>query len=468
MFVGSVRAGHRRSLQRHGHERRSRTTRRASATARASSRSRGSAWPGTSTGDGKTALHASVGLSTTTRTSTRTGWTRWRRNPPAQNTPSIIYGTMDTLLAAGAQGAFANRPSDVFGIERDAQDARRATTTPSACSARSAGARCVDVTYAGFQMRQRRDGARHQLGAGRRAVRRHQPAERQPAEPDDRQADRVPAAVPRLPEHHHPLALRHCVTTTRCRCSSIAATSAACSSRSPTRSAKTVSDGTAQGIPTQNSVRWATRGTKVRHGSTQLHNLVINYTWDVPNGSRMWNHWLDARPARRLAALGRHGDRERRLVGREQHHHHRQRRLHRRRRWRRAAQTSAAMRLCTSGNCDPTPGEGGSYLNVAAFSRPADAATRQRAGARSSGCRRSSCRTCRSSRTSQLGGGRRIQFRWEAYNVFNQVNWSSINTNAQFNPAASRSTRTSARRQRPATRGSCRGRFGSHSDDVNS
>ena len=35
----------------------------------------------------------------------------------------------------------------------------------------------------------------------------------------------------------------------------------------------------------------------------------------------------------------------------------------------------------------------------------------------------------------QLGGGRRVQFRWEAYNVFNQVNWSTINTTAQFNPA---------------------------------
>ncbi len=35
----------------------------------------------------------------------------------------------------------------------------------------------------------------------------------------------------------------------------------------------------------------------------------------------------------------------------------------------------------------------------------------------------------------QIGGGRRIQFRWEMYNVFNQVNWSAINTNAQFNPA---------------------------------
>jgi hypothetical protein len=35
----------------------------------------------------------------------------------------------------------------------------------------------------------------------------------------------------------------------------------------------------------------------------------------------------------------------------------------------------------------------------------------------------------------QLGGGRRMQFRWEAYNVFNQVNWNEINTNAQFNAA---------------------------------
>jgi hypothetical protein len=28
-----------------------------------------------------------------------------------------------------------------------------------------------------------------------------------------------------------------------------------------------------------------------------------------------------------------------------------------------------------------------------------------------------------------------MQFRWEMYNVFNQVNWANINTNAQFNPA---------------------------------
>ena len=35
----------------------------------------------------------------------------------------------------------------------------------------------------------------------------------------------------------------------------------------------------------------------------------------------------------------------------------------------------------------------------------------------------------------QVGGGQRLQFRWEIYNLFNTVNWSAIDTSAQFNPA---------------------------------
>jgi hypothetical protein len=41
----------------------------------------------------------------------------------------------------------------------------------------------------------------------------------------------------------------------------------------------------------------------------------------------------------------------------------------------------------------------------------------------------------------QLGGGRRLQFRWEAYNVFNQINWSTLNTTARFNPAGEQGQR---------------------------
>jgi hypothetical protein len=33
-----------------------------------------------------------------------------------------------------------------------------------------------------------------------------------------------------------------------------------------------------------------------------------------------------------------------------------------------------------------------------------------------------------------IGGSRRIQFRWEMYNVFNHTQWATINTTAQFNP----------------------------------
>ena len=128
-----------------------RTTRRASATTRASSRSRalGLAWD--LRGDGKTALHASVGLYHNPHVNAN-GMDAMARNPPAQNTPSIIYGTMDTLLAAGAQGAFSNRPSDVFGVERDAKTPK--SYNYSVGVQREIGwGTVLDVTYAGFQMR---------------------------------------------------------------------------------------------------------------------------------------------------------------------------------------------------------------------------------------------------------------------------------------------------------------------------
>jgi hypothetical protein len=90
--------------------------------------------------------------------------------------------------------------------------------------------------------------------------------------------------------------------------------------------------------------------------------------------------------------------------------------------------------LCTSGNCDPTPGAGGSYFNIAAFSRPArgDIGNAPVTFFRLPKIVLSNMSIFKNF---QLGGQRRIQFRWEAYNVFNQVNWSLINRQAQFNAA---------------------------------
>ena len=92
------------------------------------------------TGDRKTALHASVGLYHNPHVNAN-GLDAMARNPPAQNTPSIIYGTMDTLLGVGAQGAFSNRPS-ACSASSATRRRRELQLLASASSGRSAGARC--------------------------------------------------------------------------------------------------------------------------------------------------------------------------------------------------------------------------------------------------------------------------------------------------------------------------------------
>ena len=49
--------------------------------------------------------------------------------------------------------------------------------------------------------------------------------------------------------------------------------------------AKTTSNGTGF-----NPLRMTPAWNDGPDGTTQLHNLVLNYTWDIPNGSRQWNH----------------------------------------------------------------------------------------------------------------------------------------------------------------------------------
>jgi hypothetical protein len=90
--------------------------------------------------------------------------------------------------------------------------------------------------------------------------------------------------------------------------------------------------------------------------------------------------------------------------------------------------------ICHS-NCDPTPGGTGRYLNVAAFSRPAGRSDYGNAARTFFRMPPIVLSNMAIFKNFQLGGGRRLQFRWEAYNVFNQVNWSTLNTTAQFNPA---------------------------------
>jgi hypothetical protein len=352
------------------------------------------------------------------------------RNPPAQNTPSIFYGTMDTLLAAGAAGAFSNRPSDVFGVQRDAH-------TPTSYNysigiQRELGwGTVLDVTYAGFQMRRAEiaksinsvpDGARFVDQNPQNA----NPQNPTTAKPNEFLRPYLGYQNITVREHYgtgynNSLQVQLNRRYIRGLQFAVAYTLA-----------KTITDGTAQGIPTQNSIRLGKAWNEGPASFTQLHNFVASYTWDIPGGSRLWNHWFS-----RGVLDGWQFSGDTAIVSGD---------------WMglntitttdnaditgsdvAARANFSGDALCTSGNCDATPGSGGSYLNIAAYSRPARG---QPGDAPVTFFRMPKIVLSNMSifKNFELGAGKRIQFRWEAYNVFNQVNWSEINRTPQFNAA---------------------------------
>jgi hypothetical protein len=329
------------------------------------------------TGNSKTAIHASVGTYHNPHVNAN-GMDAMARNPPAQNTPSIFYGTMDTLLAAGAQGAFSNRPSGVFGIQRDAPTP--VSYNYSVGVQRELGwGTVLDVTYAGFQMRNAEIAKSiNSVPDGARFLNIH-------------------------PENANP--------------------------QNPT-SAKP-SEFLRPYVGFQDITIREHYGTG--HNNSQLHNLVVSYTWDVPNGSRLWNSWLT-----RGLLDGWQFSGDTAVVTGD---------------WSGVSNVSTtdnfdftggdvAARpnvsgdvVCSTGNCDPTPGAGGSYFNIDAFSRPAGRGDIGNAPVTFFRLPKIVISNMSIFKNFRIGQNKRIQFRWEAYNVFNQVNWSSINTTAQFNAA---------------------------------
>ena len=84
-------------------------------------------------------------------------------------------------------------------------------------------------------------------------------------------------------------------------------------------------------------------------------------------------------------------------------------------------------------NCDPNPDGTGGFLDISAFSpvtKRGDLGNAGRSVFRLPWITNSNLALFKNF---ALGGGRRIQIRWEMYNVFNKVQWSAINTSAQFN-----------------------------------
>jgi hypothetical protein len=375
-------------------------------------------------GDAKTALHASVGLYHNPHVNAN-GLDAMARNPPAQNTPSIFYGTMDTLLSAGAQGAFSSRPSTVFGIERDAKTPK--SYNYSAGLQRELGwGTVIDVTYAGFQMRN------GEMSTNINSV--PDDARFLDINPQNRNPQTANSAKPneflRPYRGYQDINIRSHFGTAHYNSLQVQLNRRYINGLQFAVAytlAKTVSNG-----DSFNPLRPGDSWNVAPESSTQLHNLVVNYTWDVPDGSRMWNNLLtrgllDGWQVSGDTALvsgdwagvststtdnfdftGGDGGTRARISGDV---------------------------LCTSGDCDPVPGGTGSYLNAAAFSRltgRGDIGNAPRTAFRLPKIVNSNISAFKNF---AIGGGRRIQFRWEMYNVFNHTQWLNINTNAQFNPA---------------------------------
>ncbi len=375
------------------------------------------------TGDSKTALHASVGVYHNPHVNAN-GLDAMARNPPAQNTPSIFYGTLDSLLAVGAQGAFSNRPSDVFGIERNAK-------TPTSYNYSTGLQRelgwgtVIDVTYAGFRMRNGEmssninpvpDGARF-LDVN--------PQNRNPQTANSAKGNeflRPYTGYQNITIRSHFGSAQYNSLQVQINRRYIKGLQFAVAYTL----AKTVTNGETF-LPLRPGTAWNVAPAD----STQLHNLVVNYTWDVPGGSRLWPNVLT-----RGLLDGWQVSGDTALVSGD---------------WAGASTSTtdgfdftggdggtrpriSGVAVCTGGNCDPTPGSAGSYFDIAAFSRltgRGDIGNAPRTFYRLPKIVNSNISAFKNF---AIGGGRRIQFRWEMYNVFNQVNWSAINSNAQFNP----------------------------------
>jgi hypothetical protein len=187
--------------------------------------------------------------------------------------------------------------------------------------------------------------------------------------------------------------------------------------------AKTVSNGT-----TYDPLRpmdWWNVGAD---SATQLHNLIVSYTWDVPKGSRLWNT-----PLMRGALDGWQLSGDFDIVSGD---------------WSGVSTSSSPSvdltggdlgiranligTVTCSGNCDPNPDGTGSFLNLAAFkpvTTRGDLGNANRSVFRLPWITNSNLAVFKNF---AVGGGRRVQVRWEMYNVFNKVQWSAINTSAQF------------------------------------
>ncbi|PYQ23396.1 MAG: hypothetical protein DMF79_03860 [Acidobacteria bacterium] len=223
-------------------------------------------------GNGKTALHASAGLFHQAQTTARS-MDQAANNPPAVNTPQIFYGTMDTLLAAGP--SFSARPSSVNALERDAKTS--SSYQWSIGFQREIGwGTVVDLTYVGWVARHMEQFSNvNVVPDGAKFVNLH-PENANPQNPNTPKPDDF--LRPYL--GYGDITLRSNFGTANYNGLQVQI------NRRYIRGlqfAVAYTYGKALGIADEDE-------TYAPSAGNQLHNLVINYTWDLPRASKLWNN----------------------------------------------------------------------------------------------------------------------------------------------------------------------------------
>jgi hypothetical protein len=387
-------------------------------------------------GDSRTAIHASAGIYHNPHITARS-MDNAANNPPAVNQPSLFYGTMDTLLANAA--AFSDRPRNVFGLERDAR-------TPTAYNWSAGFQRevgwgtVVDVTYVGSNDEHLEVVENINVVPDRARYLDVNPQNANPQNP----------TTPKPPEFLRPyrgyqeISVRRHYGTADYHALQVQL------NRRYIRGlqfAVAYTLGKTRGIADEDEAFVSTvRPLKDWHyapySSSQLHNLVVNYTWDLPKASALWNNviiraaldnwqlsgenafvsgdWapINLSTSDNFDFSGGDGGTGGAVNGVT------------------VVRPTIAEDL-TSGNRNPDPDEAneGSWINWSAVRRPAgrgDYGNAQRNAIQLPGLVNWNLSLFKNI---PLGGQRRLQFRWEMYNVLNQTQWSTINTSAQFNAA---------------------------------
>jgi hypothetical protein len=374
------------------------------------------------TGSGKTSLHASIGRYHNAFVNAN-GLDNLARNPPAQNNPVLRYSTIDQMFTPEGIAAFDTRPSGgILGLQRDAPTPK--SLNYSIGVQREIGwGTVLDVTYAGSRTRNIEvTYAINDLPYGTNFI------DANPQNINPATGTVLPADFLRPYRGFGSINIRQNTGKTDYNSMQVQL------NRRYVKGLQFALAYTlAKGWDTRVTNPYLTEElfTRAPTAGTQLHNLTVSYTWDVPNGSRLWNTTLT-----RGALDGWQLSGNTAFVSGD---------------WAGVSFSTTdnfdfygggpAGRIVLTGadprgggNRDPNPDGTGSYLNWDAFARPSGRLDLGNAPARF--FRLPWIRNTDLSMFKNFDvSGRRLQFRWEIYNLFNTVNWSAIDTSAQFNPA---------------------------------